>query len=389
MVKEPKSQFRPDDGNHFLAYEIAEKHCSVAMSVIDAAGVTSESAQAYALSNFELVFMSAANMGLAIELQLKSLLMQCNILPPKTHELPELYSKLPPPLKSGIENSYAELLKQKENDGSPIAFVMRIGRDKEPDKRAPAYPAVEGVRSLLMRASGAYGTWRHVLTTDTKVLENPIIYEFHRLGCLFRALQVHAKYTPKDERPAKVVEPEEEETHWLNMIVHERPPKLVKVTKLDIALENLDTSLKCFMHEKAYISSLHCAGAAEEILGRYIESYGEDSSFTMSSKLWAMIAWFSRGAEGDLPDKRKLAEALNQGKNSVKHMDDIADGSAMIDAELDAERKLENCVIDLCRLAVLMNFDIPPARLALVNEFISRSQRLKVRALKPLGFYLS
>jgi hypothetical protein len=53
--------------------------------------------------------------------------------------------------------------------------------------------------------------------------------------------------------------------------------------KLDVACELLDRSLRLYYAGDSYFSALHLAGAAEEILGVYVERAGGESSFRTSA----------------------------------------------------------------------------------------------------------
>jgi len=52
-----------------------------------------------------------------------------------------------------------------------------------------------------------------------------------------------------------------------------------QIDKLNIACELLDRSLRLYYSGDSYFACLHLAGAAEEILGVYVEKAGAESSF--------------------------------------------------------------------------------------------------------------
>ena len=47
-----------------------------------------------------------------------------------------------------------------------------------------------------------------------------------------------------------------------------------KIEKIDIAKELIEAALGHYFETQQYFASIQCAGAAEEILGRYVKGYG-------------------------------------------------------------------------------------------------------------------
>ncbi len=104
-----------------------------------------------------------------------------------------------------------------------------------------------------------------------------------------------------------------------------------RYNKFSIALEYLDVVSTLFLEEHKFLSSLHLAGAAEEILGKYCESVEIESEIIKYRKL--AIHWRSK-VDSSL-NVKQVVNQFNYHKNSIKHFDINKDGDAVI--ELDAK----------------------------------------------------
>jgi hypothetical protein len=99
---------------------------------------------------------------------------------------------------------------------------------------------------------------------------------------------------------------------------------MYKVSKINAAVFQLDWAIKLFLDEKAYVSSITLAGAAEEILGEAIA----DSMFrTMKTKLEEVTR---------LEGKVISQEYLNKTKNWLKHWRDLKDDE-VVEIDLETE----------------------------------------------------
>src|SRR5271157_5637521 len=88
-------------------------------------------------------------------------------------------------------------------------------------------------------------------------------------------------------------------------------------SKLDIAKEYLNTAMQCYLDGVNYFSAMHLAGAAEELLGRWLHE--TDRSFTRHLKAQKAMATIETGKT---PTDKEIINYLNWSKNAIKHMDD-------------------------------------------------------------------
>ncbi|PQJ36839.1 hypothetical protein BTN99_23520 [Vibrio campbellii] len=124
-----------------------------------------------------------------------------------------------------------------------------------------------------------------------------------------------------------------------------------RYNKFSIALEYLDVASTLFLEDHKFLSSLHLAGAAEEILGKYCESVDIDSEILKYRK--SAIHWQSK-VDSSLNVKQVVSQ-FNYHKNSIKHFDIKKDGDAVIelDAKYEAEHMLRRAYNNLENLDML------------------------------------
>lgn len=120
---------------------------------------------------------------------------------------------------------------------------------------------------------------------------------------------------------------------------------MVTITKLDVARELLDEALHLYTEEKAYFASLHLAGAAEEILGQYVEEQGQVSSFVKNKNAAIQISNILR-QDGTRANDTKMGNLINAAKNTTKHKQGKKDHMVKFDARSEAydilDRALDN-----------------------------------------------
>lgn len=139
--------------------------------------------------------------------------------------------------------------------------------------------------------------------------------------------------------------------------------------KLAVACELLDRSLKLYYEGDSYFSALHLAGAAEEILGVYVECNGGESSFRSLQHGAVRISKIINGGIESTP--RDIAAAMNRAKNSTKHMDKQGDEHVEFDAEAEAHDLLDRAVSNYYYL--MSFYELPET--ALVHRFNSELTR--------------
>ncbi|PHS69364.1 MAG: hypothetical protein COB23_07040 [Methylophaga sp.] len=114
-----------------------------------------------------------------------------------------------------------------------------------------------------------------------------------------------------------------------------------EIKKITIALELLDSALVHYYDTQQYFSAIQCAGAAEEILGRYVTHYEGESAFERLSLATRRV---SRLLNGEESSKKSISYIMNFAKNSTKHMNNIDDETIIIDSKDEANDLLSRAV---------------------------------------------
>ncbi|MCP2140716.1 UNVERIFIED_ORG: hypothetical protein J2Y94_002041 [Pseudomonas poae] len=118
--------------------------------------------------------------------------------------------------------------------------------------------------------------------------------------------------------------------------------------KIEIASQLLDTALRHFFSEPPeYFATICLAGAAEEILGKYVESKGGESSFN-SMRNGALL--LSRFLEGEPTTEKAIHNLMNKAKNSTKHMNGSDDSTVNFDPKAEAKDLLDRAVTNYYQL---------------------------------------
>jgi hypothetical protein len=150
-------------------------------------GPVKDTAAIRAANNIGGLIASATNLALALELYLKALRIAMFLPVPATHELWSLYKKLPRGIKERIQTRY-DLLNQTAGDEvSSFNLAMWVGSTPPPGPppRPPNNSEVDrSLKSVLLRSSNAFETWRYLHEVRTQ--EEFIFYsfEFYRLGLI-------------------------------------------------------------------------------------------------------------------------------------------------------------------------------------------------------------
>lgn len=97
------------------------------------------------------------------------------------------------------------------------------------------------------------------------------------------------------------------------------------VSKIEVAVDQLDWSIRLFLDHQAFIPAITLAGAAEEIIG---QTLGDQSAFAL---LKSRIT-----AQTGLPESTVSQLHLNRAKNWAKHWLGMKDDEA-IHLELETE----------------------------------------------------
>lgn len=109
------------------------------------------------------------------------------------------------------------------------------------------------------------------------------------------------------------------------------------ITKVDVAVDQLDWSIRLFLDQKAYVPAITLAGAAEEIVGATL---GGDAVFArLKEKL---------SADFNLPPEVISQQYLNKTKNWLKHWSQLRDEEKIsVDLEAEAVQYLVRALANL------------------------------------------
>jgi hypothetical protein len=143
-----------------------------------------------AAANLGEFIASATNLALSIEIYLKALLLQSGQPAPKTHELSDLFSKLPQDFQKVVEAAY-EQLRQTEVDRETAAFALHIAAPGPQTPRFGSSSATQdnSVKGVLQRGASAFVTWRYLFAHSITPDGAPLMYEFARLSFAARAIR--------------------------------------------------------------------------------------------------------------------------------------------------------------------------------------------------------
>jgi len=118
--------------------------------------------------------------------------------------------------------------------------------------------------------------------------------------------------------------------------------------KVDIAIEQLEASLKLFLSGESYVSTLTLAGAAEEMLGMALKIQGIESSLQEQYKLY-----HQSGLEWINPPKtwsEFTTKGKNKVRNAVKHLSGADDLTFDADIQDEALWMLARAIDNFNRL---------------------------------------
>lgn len=115
-----------------------------------------------------------------------------------------------------------------------------------------------------------------------------------------------------------------------------------KLNKLDIAVTQLEIAIELFFNNGSLIAVTTLAGAAEEILGRYLESKGEETALSERVRI---VCFLHKKRCGMSPKHKPIKMRANLAKNSFKHMDLENDFEINIDVK-DEATDMRNRAID-------------------------------------------
>jgi len=120
-----------------------------------------------------------------------------------------------------------------------------------------------------------------------------------------------------------------------------RVSSMGEIEKINIAIELLESALYHYYESRSYFAAIQCAGAAEEILGKYVEIHGGQSAFEIDN---ASVRRISRARNGQESSKRSISKIMNYAKNSTKHMGGEDDTKVFGNPKPSAKDLLERAI---------------------------------------------
>lgn len=112
-------------------------------------------------------------------------------------------------------------------------------------------------------------------------------------------------------------------------------------SKTDIALRQLETALRLFDEGHDYYSVVTLAGAADEILGRLLESRGGVSALVSLTKAAAAIHVKVHGPPGD---EKAFVDRANLARNALKHLNAGGADRVFLDIREEAADMLDRAI---------------------------------------------
>ncbi len=135
---------------------------------------------------------------------------------------------------------------------------------------------------------------------------------------------------------------------------------MAATTKLEIATELLDRALRLYFEGDSYFSALHLAGAAEELLGVYVKTYGGVRSFDSTKDSAVRLSKYIRN-DGTESNPKDIADLINHAKNSTKHKYGKGDHITDFDPRFEAFNMLDLAVENYYQL--MSHIDLPDTEL--------------------------
>jgi hypothetical protein len=117
-------------------------------------------------------------------------------------------------------------------------------------------------------------------------------------------------------------------------------PMTIKISKLSLALVQLQTAIDLFLNDRNYICALTLAGAAEEILGKLAEQVENTNA---CKELYSTV---KSTLKLNIPPK-KIGWHLNYYRNELKHFDIEENENLEIDIEAEAAHFILRALVNI------------------------------------------
>lgn len=119
------------------------------------------------------------------------------------------------------------------------------------------------------------------------------------------------------------------------------------INKLDVAAAQLETAIELYFSNGCRISVTTLAGAAEEILGRYLEIKDQETAL---AEMVRIVCLLHKKRCGTTPKHAPIKASANFAKNSFKHMAFEDDFDIAVDVEDEAIDMLNRAIDNYWKL---------------------------------------
>jgi len=122
---------------------------------------------------------------------------------------------------------------------------------------------------------------------------------------------------------------------------------IAEFNKFDIAVSQLETALGLYFDGGDRFSVITLAGAAEEILGKELQSRGQDNALDTDKAATSAIA---KALLGRPVSPEAVVKLANRVRNELKHMDPGGSKTVSMDPEDEANAILDRAILNYWRL---------------------------------------
>ncbi len=141
----------------------------------------------------------ATNLGFAIELFTKALLLRENIPIPKVHDLKALYELVPISIRAYIENSYKVFLpEQARLLNGRVSITVSKGSPTEPEWND--YASSMSLPDLLERSKDLFQSWRYIFEYNDSESEPHQFHQFEYVPLWCAAEAIRIEVTVRSEK---------------------------------------------------------------------------------------------------------------------------------------------------------------------------------------------
>jgi hypothetical protein len=187
----PKGSTAKKERDSQTALVCAEAFQRLAKEFIPKIGAIKEKSSQVISNELGDLVACATNLGFAIELYLKALLIQLDLPVPQDHNLRVLYDRIPQPVRTIIEDVYnTKWPEQASQLCGRVSITLAKGPMENP--RWDNYKVSPALPDLLARSKNLFQSWRYIYEF-TQPEDSP--YQFHQfeyglLWCAAEAIRV-------------------------------------------------------------------------------------------------------------------------------------------------------------------------------------------------------